>query len=75
MKEKKKWPKKACRQCKNVFEPYTSNQHHCQNPCTARTKKSIKEINDGWLERDEDYRKRMCKKSKDNFIHGQFRIV
>ena len=28
-----------------MFLPYTSNQSHCQDPCTARTKKSIEEIN------------------------------
>jgi len=75
MKDKKTWPKKACKQCKQMFLPYTSNQSHCQDPCTARTKKSIEEINAGWLQRDEDYRKRMCKNSRNNFIHSKLRVV
>lgn len=75
MKEKKAWPLRECKTCKKKFEPYTSNQSHCQNPCTARTKKTLEEINAAWAMRTEEDRKRQFKSSKANFHLGQMRVI
>jgi len=74
-KEKKVWPIRSCKVCKKMFEPYTKNQSHCQEPCTARTKKSLEEINAAWLARTEEDRKNQYKNSKYNFINGSMRLV
>lgn len=75
MKEKKIWPKKSCKSCKKMFQPFNNSQNYCKNPCGPKPRLTIAESNALWALRDEDYYNNRKKRCKDNFIQGTTRIL
>ena len=72
MAKRKIFEPKECKKCKKMFVPWNTPQVYCNNPCATHKKKSIAELNAGWLMRDEEAIKKNQRKMRGDF---QIRLV
>lgn len=74
MKENKTWPRKECKICKKMFQPFNNSQNYCKNPCKCKPRLTIREMNEAWALRTQEDKKKQYKNSKENFIYNSFRL-